>query len=95
MPVNVAASITTFRTSPMPKKPTPQKPIPLDAAVWKAIKASGMTHYAIGKAAGVAPCVIDRFMHPADDPRHRDIRLETAAKIAAVLGIILGIEWPD
>jgi hypothetical protein len=34
-------------------------------------------------------------MHPADDPRHRDIRLETAAKIAAVLGIILGIEWPD
>jgi hypothetical protein len=54
-----------------------------------------MTHYALGKAAGVAPCTIDRFMHPADDPRHRDIRLETAARIAAVLGLIVAEEWGD
>jgi hypothetical protein len=84
MPANAAASINTFRTSPMPKKPTP-----IDVALRKSIKASGLTHYAIGQAAGVAPCVIDRFMHPADDPRHRDIRLGTAAKIAAALNLVL------
>jgi len=90
MPANVAASITTFRTSPMPKKPKP--PMTFDAQFRNCIKRSKMTHYALGKAAGVAPCVIDRFMHPADDPRHRDIRLETAARIAAVLGLIVAEE---
>ena len=89
MPANVAASITTYRTSPMPKKP----PM-IDASLRKAIKASGLTHYAIGQAAGVAPCVIDRLMHPADDPRHRDIRLETAGKLAAALGLVL-VAVPD
>jgi plasmid maintenance system antidote protein VapI len=64
-----------------------KKPIPLDAALRKAIKASGLTHYALAKEANVQATTIDRFMHPADDPRHRDIRLETAAKIAAVLGL--------
>lgn len=61
----------------------------LDAALRQAIKASGLTHYAIGKAAAVAPSQIDRFMMPADDPRHRDLRLATAAKIAAFLGLEL------
>jgi len=64
-----------------------KKPQPLDAALRKAIKASGLTHYAIGQAAGVAPSVLDRFMLPADDPRHRDIRLGTASKIASALGL--------
>lgn len=59
---------------------------PIDAALRQAIKASGLTHYAIGQAAGVAPSQLDRFMMPAGDPRHRDLRLATAAKIAAVLG---------
>ena len=67
----------------------PKKPTPIDVALRKAIKASGVTHYALGKAAGVAPCVLDRFMHPADDPRHRSMKLETAAKIAAVLNLVL------
>lgn len=61
----------------------------LDVALRQAIKASGLTHYAIGKAATVAPSQIDRFMMPADDPRHRDLRLATAAKIAAFLGLEL------
>jgi hypothetical protein len=60
---------------------------PIDASLRQAIKASGLTHYAIGKAAEVAPSQIDRFMLPASDPRHRDLRLATAAKIAAVLGM--------
>lgn len=45
-----------------------------------AVTNSGMTHYAIGKASGVAPEMIDRFM------TGRDIRLTTASKICEVLG---------
>lgn len=67
--------------------PTTKRPSPIDAALRQAIKASGLTHYAIGKAAEVAPSQIDRFMMPASDPRHRDLRLATAAKIAAALGM--------
>lgn len=66
------------------------RPQMIDAALRKAITASGLTHYSIGKAAGVAPSQLDRFMMPADDPRHRDLRLATAAKIAAFLGLRLG-----
>jgi len=61
----------------------------LDAALRQAIKASGMTHYTLGQVAGVAPSQIDRFMMPADDPRHRDLRLATAGRIAAALGLVL------
>lgn len=71
----------------MSKKPTAKAAQRIDVALRQAIKASGLTHYAIGKAAGVAPSQIDRFMMPADDPRHRDLRLGTAAKIAAILGL--------
>lgn len=67
----------------------PKKPACIEAALIKAIKASGLTHYAIGKAADVAPSVIDRFMLPAEDPRHRGITLATAARIAAALGLEL------
>jgi hypothetical protein len=67
-----------------------RKPQTIDATLRKAIKASGLTHYAIGQTAGVAPSQIDRFMLPADDPRHRDLRLATAARIAATLGLVLG-----
>ena len=67
----------------------PKKPTPIDVALRKAIKASGETHYAIGQVANVAPCILDRFMLPADDPRHRSMKLETAAKIAAALNLVL------
>ena len=67
----------------------PKKPPMIDVALRRAIKASGLTHYALGKAAAVAPCVLDRFMLPADDPRHRKgMTLETA-KIAAALNLVL------
>jgi DNA-binding phage protein len=49
-----------------------------------AIVASGLTHYAIGKAAGVSSGLILRFM--ADE---RDPRLETVDKIAVALGLHL------
>lgn len=70
-------------------KPTGRKPRQIDVALRQAIKASGLTHYAIGQAAGVAPSQIDRFMLPASDPRHRDLRLATAARIAAAIGLEL------
>lgn len=72
----------------------PKKPPMIDAALRKAIKASGVTHYTLGQVAGVAPSMIDRFMHPADDPRHRDIRLATAARLATALGLFL-VAVPD
>jgi len=68
-----------------------RKPPTIDASLKRAIKASGLTHYAIGQAAGVAPSQIDRFMMPPDDPRHRDLRLTTAARIASFLGLVLSV----
>jgi len=70
-------------------KPEGRKPRLIDATLRQAIKASGLTHYRLGQDAGVAPSQIDRFMLPQNDPRHRDMRLSTAAKIAAVLGLDL------
>lgn len=64
------------------KKPKP--PASLSDALRAAIRASGQTSYALGKAAGISPIVIDRFL--AGD---RDIRMATADKLAAVLGLQL------
>lgn len=47
----------------------------------KAIIESGMTHYSLGKVSGVDTAVIDRFVSG-----ERDIRLETAGRIAEALG---------
>lgn len=49
-----------------------------------AIQQSGLTHYAIGKEAGIDPSVLDRFVSG-----ERDIQLGTAAKITNVLGLAL------
>ncbi len=69
----------------MPKK----QPANLDEQLRQAIADSGLTHYAIGRDAGISPSVVDRFMLPLRDPRRRDLRLVTAGKIAAVLGLEL------
>jgi DNA-binding phage protein len=51
----------------------------------QAIRESGLTHYRIAKDAGIPrPDPIDRFMSA-----ERDLRLDTAAKIAHVLGLQL------
>ena len=50
----------------------------------KAICESGMTHYSLGKVSGVDTAVIDRFVSG-----ERDIRLETAGRIAEALGYSL------
>jgi DNA-binding phage protein len=49
-----------------------------------AIKASGLTHYRLAKEAGIKPFLLDRFVS-----REGDLRLETAAKVAEVLGLEL------
>ena len=65
----------------------PKKPARIDVALKQAIRKSGRTYYDLGRAAGVAPSVILRFM--SDDPQARggDMRLSTAAKLAAELGL--------
>lgn len=50
----------------------------------QAIRESGMTSYALGKAAGIGQPIIDRFIG-----KERMPRLDTAAKLAAVLGLEL------
>ena len=50
----------------------------------EAIAASGATHYAIGKQAGIRPDLLDRFMRG-----ERDLRLASAGKIANALGLDL------
>ena len=62
----------------------------LETVLWKAITESGKTHYAIGKAAGVAPGVLDRFVAGT-----RGITLATASKIVGVLGYGLVKIDPD
>jgi len=48
------------------------------------IGASGLTHYRIGRQAGIKPEIVARFVRC-----ERDIRAETFAKIAAALGMEL------
>lgn len=73
----------------MPKPSRPRRGPPLDAALKAEIRKSKRTYYDLGRAAGVAPSVILRFM--TDDPQARggDLRLSTAAKLAAELGLTL------
>lgn len=66
----------------------PSKASPIDTALRQAITASGLSYYALGRAAGVDPSVILRFMAAGED-RGGDMRLSTAAKVAAVLGLSL------
>ena len=56
----------------------------IDADLRTAIVGSGLTHYALAQRAGVAPEQIDRFISG-----ERDVRLGTAAKVAAALGMEL------
>ena len=54
------------------------------AQLKSAVKESGMTHYRIAKDAGIRQNMLDRFM-----TGERDLRFETAAKIAEALGLQL------
>lgn len=64
------------------------KPETIADQLKKAIRESGLTSYALGKAADVGQPVIDRFLSG-----ERDIRMATAAKLAFSLGCELSI--PD
>jgi DNA-binding phage protein len=72
-----------FWTEAMGKKPVFDLTT-ISGQLKAAIVASGITHYAIGKAAGVSSGMILRFM-----AGERDLRLETVDKIAAALGLRL------
>jgi len=76
------------RERKMPKTIT-RKPLRIDAALKTAVRKSGRSYYDLGQAAAISPSVILRFM--SDDPQARggDLRLSTAAKLAAELGLEL------
>lgn len=61
----------------------------IDTALRAAIRRDGRSHYALATAAGVTHQQIGRFMLPTNDERHRGIGLETAAALAAALGLEL------
>jgi transcriptional regulator with XRE-family HTH domain len=61
-----------------------KQPKPLTDTLKAAITKSGLTHYALAKIAGTTPGQIDRFMSG-----ERDLRLGTAAAIAAAIGLEL------
>ena len=66
------------------------RPQMIDTALKAAIRKSGRTYYELGRAAGVDPSVILRFMADPDEVgRGGDIRLSSAAKLAAELGLTL------
>jgi DNA-binding phage protein len=74
---------TLFWKELMGKRKTARPPM-IDDQLREAIAASGRTHSDIGRAAGVNPGMILRFM-----ARERTLRLDTAGKIAAALGLRL------
>ncbi len=57
---------------------------PLHETLRDVIRRRKQTHYRVAKDAGVATAIIDRFMSG-----ERDIRLGTASKVAAALGLEL------
>ena len=71
-------------------KPRPKPPAPrvdkhtLSYQIREVIEARGLTAYALGKESGVDATVVGRFMSG-----ERDLRLATADKIAAALGLRL------
>lgn len=69
----------------MVKKSQPARPTAgLAAALKSAIEQSALTSYALGKASGVAPIVIDRFLRG-----ERGLSLDTADRLAGALGLHL------
>ena len=55
----------------------------------QAILASGMSRYRISQLSGVSEGQLSRFVMNRDDPRHRTLTLESAARVAVVLGLQL------
>jgi hypothetical protein len=72
-----------FWTEAMGKQPSID-PSTISGQLNADIVASGLTHYAIGKAAGVSSGMILRFM-----AGERDLRLGTVERVAATLGLHL------
>jgi transcriptional regulator with XRE-family HTH domain len=68
----------------MPTKSS-RKPARIDDQLRDAIKTSGFTAYRLTEETGVAGPMISRFLR-----KERTLRLDSAAKLAAFLGLELG-----
>ena len=66
-----------------------KKPVNIADQLKRAILASGMSRYRISKLSGVSEGQLSRFVMAKNDPRHRTLTLESAARVAAVLGLQL------
>ena len=62
----------------------PKRPRTVCDQLRDAIRATGKTHYRIGKEAGIKPEIVSRFVSG-----ERDITGKTFAKLATALGLIL------
>ena len=69
---------------PKPKRPSAPSKHTLSYQLREIIEARGLTAYAVARLAGVDPGVVSRFLTGA-----RDIRMETADKLASALGLRL------
>lgn len=69
-----------------PRRTRPQR---IDSQLRVAIRLDGRSHNALAVASGVSSQQIGRFMVKETDPRHRDLTLSTAAKLAVCLGLEL------
>jgi hypothetical protein len=69
-----------------PRRTRPQR---IDSQLRVAVRLDGRSHNALAVAAGITPQQIGRFMLKDGDPRHRDLTLTSAAKLAATLGLEL------
>jgi plasmid maintenance system antidote protein VapI len=73
------ALLSNGRTGTVPKRPRT-----VCDQLRDAIRATGKTHYRIGKDAGIKPEIVTRFVSG-----QRDITGKTFAKLAAALGLTL------
>ena len=64
-------------------------PNDIEALLRAAILNSDMSRYRLSKLTGVSEGQLSRFVMKKTDPRHRTLTLESATRIARVLGLTL------
>ena len=63
----------------------------IEAQLKAAILGSDLSRYRLSKLTGVSEGQLSRFVMDRDDPRHRTLTMESAARIARVLGLTLTV----
>ena len=61
----------------------------IEAQLKEAILSSDLSRYRLAKLTGVSEGQLSRFVMDKADPRHRTLTMESAARLARVLGLTL------